>query len=299
MYFDFMRDHLDTKGFVVVRNLLTVEEVQYYIEKLENLSGITRPKSSISAKGFSLGKRGITNSWALTDGVTKSPDFWSLIVHERLVSIIRTLLGSDIKFLQHTDLHVGLSTISWHRDNVNRTFGEGPDWDESDAPYQILRAGIYLQSFEESQFRLGFIPGSHRHQGAVSFRHKLSEANLKWMGALSTMFTNLQTWAADAEWVATQPGDCIIFDPRTIHSGSSISGSNFSMFVTYGIENNHFYNHQNYYRFVRDELRYETPDPELVQHLEANGLYQLETPMYDDIEGTWKPVSVMKNMVSK
>ena len=299
MYFDFMREHLDTKGYVVVRNLLTPDEVQYYTEKLENLSGISRKDRSMVSKGIGLGKRGLSKSWSLTDGVTKSPDFWQLIIHKRLVSIVRTLLGSDIRFLQHTDLHVGFSAISWHRDNVNRSFGVGSDWDDSDADYRIVRSGIYLQSYEESQFKLGFIPGSHRQQEVVSFKRKLSEANLKWMGALSYMFTNLQMWAADAEWVATQPGDCIIFDPRTIHSGSAIVGPKYSMFLAYGIENKHFYNHQNYYRFVRDELNYQAPDPELVRILWENSLFQLETPLYDDIEGAWKPVSLMKNMVSR
>ena len=47
--------------------------------------------------------------------------------------------------------------MSWHRDNVNRTYGVGLDWDEARHPYQIVRVGIYLQRYEESQSRLGFI----------------------------------------------------------------------------------------------------------------------------------------------
>ena len=34
--------------------------------------------------------------------------------------------------------------MSWHRDNVNRTYGVGSDWDEARHPYQIVRVGIYL-----------------------------------------------------------------------------------------------------------------------------------------------------------
>ena len=47
--------------------------------------------------------------------------------------------------------------MSWHRDNVNRTYGVGSDWDEARHPYQIVRVDIYLQRYEESQSRLGFI----------------------------------------------------------------------------------------------------------------------------------------------
>ena len=34
--------------------------------------------------------------------------------------------------------------MSWHRDNVNRTYGVGSDWDEARHSYQIVRVGIYL-----------------------------------------------------------------------------------------------------------------------------------------------------------
>lgn len=292
-----MQQQLDEKGYVVVRNLLTDDEVRHYVQKLEIRSGITR--GAMRGKAHGMGKRGLSQSWSLTDGVTKSADFWPLITHPKLVETVRGLLGDDVKYLQHSDLHVGFSAISWHRDSVNRTFGVGPEWDETADPYRIVRVGVYLQSYEESHFALGFIPGTHRRAEHVSWRHKLSEANLKWMGALSYLFTDLQMWAADAEWIRTEPGDCIIFDPRTQHSGSSIIGPKYSMFVAYGMENSHFYNHQNYYRNVRMELNYQPMSEALISLLQEHDLYQSQTPLYNEIAGAWTPSSLMKNIVAR
>ncbi len=294
-----MRRDLRDKGFVVIRGLLTQEEVGYFTGKLEALSGISRQVMAASNKGGKLGQRGLENSWSTPDGVTKNPDFWPLITHERLVTAVRGLLGEGTRFLQHTDLHVGFSAISWHRDNVNRDFGKGPDWDERDAPYRLLRVGIYLQSYAESGFRLGFIPGTHRPLPQITLGRRLQEARLKWVGAMSYLFVRLQEWASQAEWVATEPGDCLIFDPRILHSGSYITGPKFSMFLAYGIENRHFYNHVNYYRRMRQELGYDDLSPALAEKLQTADLLPGPVPVYDHVEGAWSPPPLVKRLVKR
>jgi ectoine hydroxylase-related dioxygenase (phytanoyl-CoA dioxygenase family) len=297
--YDAMRQMLATKGYTVLKGLLTADEAQSYIDKLEAMSGFRRSDYPQTANKKGLSKRGLSTSWYQPDGVTKNLDFWPLIFNEQLLATVRAIVNPDVRYLQHSDLHVGFSAISWHRDSINRHYGVGPDWNESDAPYKLVRVGIYLQTYAESRFRLGFIPGSHRFNGVVTRGQKLTEAKLKWLGALSYMFTSVQMWAANAEWIATEPGDCIIFDPRTIHSGSAIIGPKYSMFLAYGLENRHFYNHQNYYRHVRPELGYkEMPSP-LVAQLMTNGLYQDQSPVYNEIDGAWTPMPLMKNIVAQ
>lgn len=292
-----LKAQLQQDGFVVIKGLLTPEEVQHYISRMEALSGIRYGRHDSARRR--MGKRGLEQSWYLPDGVTKMRDFWPLITDERLVTAVRQLLGSDIKFLQHTDLHVGFSAISWHRDSVCRTLGQGPDWDESEAPYHLVRVGIYLQTYEESHFRLGFVPGSHRPVDKVTARHKLNETKLKWLGALSYVFVRFQEWASNATWIATEPGDCVIFDPRAIHSGSYITGPKYSIFVGYGVENQHFSNHQNYYRHIRTELNYQEPDPELVAQLRSADLYPENVVSTDQIEDAWVPMSLMRKLVDQ
>ncbi|MFZ1399046.1 MAG: phytanoyl-CoA dioxygenase family protein [Candidatus Promineifilaceae bacterium] len=289
------KQELREKGFVVMRGLLTSEEVQHYKAKMEALSGIQR---SQMRKTHKLGQRGLDSSWSEPDGVTKHADFWPLITHKGVGTAVHHLLGENIRFLQHTDLHVGFSAISWHRDNVNRTFGTGPDWHEEAEPYQILRIGLYLQSYAESGFRLGFIPGSHRPEFPISLRRKLQERKLQMIGAMSYLFVKLQEWASQAEWVATEPGDAILFDPRILHSGSYITGPKYSIFLAFGRENNHFYNHLNYYRRVRPELKYGDMAPELAHLLKNHNLLPESAPVYDQIQDAWTPPALMRRVVA-
>lgn len=293
-----LKVQLQQDGFVVIKNLLTSDEVEHYITRMEALSGFAYDHDEKSRGG--MGKRGLDQSWSLPDGVTKMRDFWPLITDERLVTAVSQLLNPNIKFLQHTDLHVGFSAISWHRDNVCRTFGKGPDWDERQESYQLVRVAIYLQTYAESHFRLGFIPGSHRPPtGKVTWQQKLKEAKLNSLGALSYLSIRFQEKAANATWIATEPGDCLIFDPRAIHSGSYIIGPKYSMFLAYGVENSHFSNHQNYYRYVRPELNYQAPEPELVERLRAANLYPEHVISTDQIEDAWVPPALMRKLVAQ
>jgi ectoine hydroxylase-related dioxygenase (phytanoyl-CoA dioxygenase family) len=295
-----MKQELDRQGYTVVRGLLTPEEVDYYIGRMEALSGITRAgmQGGEEWKGSGRGSGG--SSWTLPDGVAKSRDFWPIIFNERLLEIVRNIVDPDVRFLQHNDIHVGFSAISWHRDSVNREYGVGPDWDETDTPYKLVRCGIYLQTFAESNSRLGFIPGSHKPPvGSVSRSTKFNERKLKWLGAANYLSPKIQMAASSADWIPTEPGDCVIFDPRTIHSGSYITGPKYSVFVAYGVENKHFFNHYNYYRNIRSELGYADLDEEFVQMLKDQDLYPELTPTLDYVEGAWVPSSIVKSLYAR
>jgi ectoine hydroxylase-related dioxygenase (phytanoyl-CoA dioxygenase family) len=291
-----LQSQLAQDGFVVIKNLLSQEEASHYIRQMEALSGIHYERESNPSRN-SLGERGLDKSWYLPDGVSKTADFWPLIFNESLLATVRSLLGEDIRYLQHSDLHVGFSAISWHRDNVCRSFNHGPDWDEADAPYKLLRVGIYLQTYAESHFRLGFIPGSHQPQPVFSNGRKLQEARLKWLGAFSYLSVSFQEWASNAVWIATEPGDCIIFDPRILHSGSYIIGPKYSMFLAYGLPNKHFYNHLNYYQHLRSELGYQNMPPQLVSQLQQAGLFAEDAPEFSQITDAWIPPSFMRRLM--
>ena len=295
-----MKQELNDRGYTVVRGLLTPEEVDYYIGRMESLSGITRAgmQGKEEWKGSGRGSGG--SSWTLPDGVVKARDFWPIAVNERLVDTVRNIIHPDVRFLQHNDIHVGFSAISWHRDSVNREYGVGPDWDESQEPYRLVRCAIYLQTFAESNSRLGLIPGSHKPPvGPVTRATRLNERKLKWLGAANYLSPRVQMAASNADWIATEPGDCIIFDPRAIHSGSYITGPKYSVFVAYGLENKHFFNHYNYYRNVRSELGYGEMDPEFIQLLRDKGLYPELTPTYDHVDGAWVPSGLVKSLYAR
>ena len=142
------------------------------------------------------------------------------------------MLGEDIFFLQHNDLHVGFSSFAWHRDSVCRQYDVGPDWDETKEPYQLARVGIYLQD-ESSEFRLGLIKGTHRpelHMGTPDIR-KL-ERGLSNINSVINTITGNNLLPNRVEWIATKPGDAIIFDPRVVHTGSDFKKVKYAFFCS-------------------------------------------------------------------
>lgn len=266
-----MLDDFRKNGFTTLRSLFEPQEVGFYKKELEALSAGRKEK------------------WTLPDGVAQHPTFWNVIFNEKILAAVRSLLGGEVKFLQHNDLHVGFSSFTWHRDSVCRSFGKGPDWEESVEPYQLVRVGIYLQD-GAGGFRLGMVPGSHRPDRYLptALRQDL-EQKMSGMAKALTLLGADDPLDEHADWIATEPGDCVIFDPRTVHTGSDFQGTKYSFFVAYGIENQHFWNHYNYYRHLRYDLGYRSLHPDLVAKLRAAGLYAEETVAAEPIAGAWLP----------
>jgi hypothetical protein len=266
-------------GFAVVRGLLAASDIAFYIDRLKALAGAKE-------------------RWTQPDGVNRNPDFWPIILNERLIATVRGILGHGVRYLPHNDLHRGFSSFSWHRDSVNRDAGKGPDWDESREPYRLARVGIYLQRFDESGFKIGFVKGSHRHPAQTGDAHRRVRRRT---GTLANVFSGLSgvdLVGADAEWVATDPGDCVIFDPRILHTGSRFHGPKYSVFVAYGIENSHFFRHRHYYMKLRTDLDYSTIAPALADRLRADDLlaHERRDPVADRDDARVSAVTGITNI---
>jgi ectoine hydroxylase-related dioxygenase (phytanoyl-CoA dioxygenase family) len=264
------RDELRERGFVVLRGLLGADEVEHAVRRLEALSGRTRASFAVSDGRAARG--GLVGAWTRPDGVSQERAFWPLATKPALVAEVRRLLGDGVCYLQHSDLHVGFSAVTWHRDCVNRRFGVGPDWDEGAEPYRILRVGIYLQSFAESRFALRLVPGSHRAE-PPSPATRRRERRYGLVAQAVSLLTGDDFLPEHATAVTTEPGDAILFDPRLLHAGSPIGGPKYSVFLAYGVPGAHFARHAAYYRHGRAELGYRDLEPELVARLRSAGLY--------------------------
>ena len=261
-------------GYVVVKNLLSPEEVTDYKTQLQQVSGLT--------------DKDCDRSWQCPDGVAKNPQFWSLIWHPILLEKIREILGNSARFTQHSDLHVHRKGAGWHRDSAHRTYGVGSDWDESHEQYRVARVAIYLQSYAESGSSLIFIPGSHRYEVPLSpIERKLWRGffKLKKLGSkngsspydfqVQFRTTPSQTFIQPPTQpvsISTEPGDCFIFDPRIIHTGSPIHGQKYAIFLSYGVENSHSRNHRRYYLQEREDLDYQEFQPDLKEKLKSKNL---------------------------
>lgn len=256
-----LRHQFDKDGFFVIPGLLTAGEVADFKSKMQQHSGLTDADFD-EAKA----RRG---GWFMPDGVTRTEDFWPLIFNERLVSAIRDSVGPDARYTQHSDLHVHHGTVGWHRDSANREFGVGPDWDESREPYRIARVAIYLQPYGASGSKLGVLPGTqHRESRVLRTELGLHERlRAKRPDRLPPVLS------ARTRWIPTEPGDCVIFNQRILHSGSHIHGPKYAIFLSYGADNHHSRNHRRYYIEKRSELGYGDYPQALAERLRQQDLY--------------------------
>jgi hypothetical protein len=306
-----VKKEFEERGYLVIRRLFSPEDAAYYRAEIQKLSGIGDED---------YGKKVFT----CPDGITQNRPFWPLIYGERLVETVRTLLGPTVRYTQHSDLHAHVASPApdhrwiggWHRDSACRDFNIGPDWDESLAPYRIIRVAIYLQTYAESHSSLGVVPGSHR------FEQKLSgNAHRFWTCVLGAEYRIKRTlwrmglreepyyyhpwfqhWTrpprwpilsrpTDPVWIKTEPGDCIIFSQRLYHSASAITGPKYALYLSYSTNDEHARNHLRYYRYLRKDLNYGPIDPELADILKQHDLY-MEVPEPATIAGAtvaWGP----------
>ncbi len=299
-----LRRQFEERGYVLIRGLLSPEESTHYRAEIQKLSGIG--DTDFPEKLF-----------ACADGVSTNRQFWPLIDHPKLMPVIREMLGPMARYTQHSDLHAHRGGVGWHRDSACRTFGVGPDWDESKDPYQVARVAIYLQSYAESHSSLGVIPGSHRYEQGVWGRERavwrrliaLRERALSAWGKLTRgeglphemrlhsfpdklIRTRPRTgklpWPPPTNpvWIRTEPGDCVVFNQRLYHSASPLIGPKYAVFLSYATENTHGRNHIAYYRHIRKDLRYGPLDPELAETLKANDLF-IDVPDVRELEGAY------------
>ena len=263
----------DQKGYVLIPELVPEAAREAAVKNLDALSERQR------------GMYG----WTIPDGLTQTECFWPLIFNERLLAVVRALIGDDIRFLQHNDLHVNFSSYNWHRDSVCRTLSEGPDWDETE-PYRIVRVGLYLQPRNAAAFQLGLLPGTHRLPSRPHGQSRQRLENMtRTMNFLRRMVSGSNPSPGEAEWLGPANGDAVIFDPRVIHTGSRAAGCKYSVFLAYGIPNTHYFNHAIYYRFLRPELGYQAVPVPLVAQLKEAGLYEEVAHTCRNISGATIP----------
>ncbi|HET9315011.1 MAG TPA: phytanoyl-CoA dioxygenase family protein [Vicinamibacteria bacterium] len=275
-----MLEQFRRDGFVVVPRLLESAEVEEWTVRLETLSGLRRGDFGRRAVAGPK-RRGLVGAWTMPEGVSRTRDFWPIVLHDRLVAAVRQLFGPGASFLRHTDLHVGFSAPGWRRESASRTFREGPDWDESAEPYRIARAAIVLHSTDESACRLGVVPGTHRPGPVTTERRRIESANT-WAGRLCGLFREDPT-DASALWLRLRPGDCVLLDPRLLRAGTPLDGPKYSLSLAYGAPNRHFHRHRACHHH-RPGLAGHDLDPELAGLLRGAGLYAREITA-DSLDG--------------
>ena len=263
------RDKFARDGYFILHNLLSIEAVEKYkliINKLFNFSN----KDLLMAD--------VIKTYALADGVTKNSGFWPLIINDYLTGFVSELLRGDIKYTQHSDIHLNLGGGRYHRDGRCREFGIGSDWDEHDEPYSLVRIGFYLSDFKDTKSSVILLPGSHKKESMITryeyiFWNKLRSFFRKF-GANNWLPHIFLTSRKVVH--KSKAGDCVIFDQRLLHAGGCLLKTKkpkYAIFTSYGLNNYHSYNHVDYYYNERNDLDYlESLPKDLHDKLKSHGL---------------------------
>ena len=231
-------------GFSVIRNLISSNESKKL--RLEINKVFQLPKNEVSQSQLK------SKTYTCPDGVTKFDAFWKIIFNNKLLNAVKNILGDEIRYTQHSDLHINLGAGNYHRDNAYREFNNGPDWNLNEAEYKIVRVAIYLSDYNNSGSSLIVLPGTHKKESrthAIELKFWRYVRNYLRKKNIASKLPHL-FFSNKKVLIKTKPGDCIIFDQRLIHAGGIIKGNNpkYSIFLSYGAPNIHSYNHHNFYR---------------------------------------------------
>lgn len=108
----------------------------------------------------------------------------------RVLSKVEAILGARPVYYGDSSCSIDGRSRGFHKDNADRHDPKAPDWR---GPYPVLRVGLYLQDYRRASGGIKFRKGSH---DVCSDR------------------------VGRVVYMGTQPGDLVIWNQRTSHSGN-------------------------------------------------------------------------------
>ncbi len=231
------KQRFEKDGYITIKNVFTLEEVRHIREEVYKQYEIDKQKKL----DFQLPKLPTKAKYAKGDLLSKEL-LHHVLLDDRILEIARTLLDNDnLIYFGDSSYQIGTGLRGFHRDNIDRTNLDGPDWEGT---YTLLRIGIYCQDHKKYSGGLKVKRGSHKN--------------------------------VDGEpmFVDSEIGDVVIWNLKTIHSGNavrlkffpnfSINGSGrenlvpsflkkdeeqerISLFMTYALKSNHLDRYINEY----------------------------------------------------
>ena len=264
------KEQLFKYGYCIVRNLLNNKEVERAVSMLNKMYEKNGKKINSDVYNYS--------------------EFWEFFASDRLLNIIRNLLGPEIFYL-HTfftrrENEKDINEYSWHRDNACRRFGKGPDWDKNE-PYNVLTFIIYLTPSNITGSGINLIPLSHKRRYTLSNIFRVLHYKTKHIFLLKNIRKIVPRFLGVN--IKTDPGDCIIFLANLFHSAIPTRTLRKAMLFQYGIDNKHSKNFVNYYihhrKQIEYEIKYKDKINEFFNFLKSKNIFYPIPKTKDEIKG--------------
>lgn len=169
--------------------------------------------SSAEIRGF---RRKAREGRSWRGDLLSNPWFCDLVLDHRILEIAHALLGDTPVYFGDSAVAFGPRPRQYHKDNVDRDDGEGPDWK---GEYPLIQFGLYLQDYLHYSGGLCVRVGSHNRAS-----HEGQEA-----------------------YVASAQGDVVVWNLRSSHTGmgtnpanpSPSPGERIALFMTFGLPSQH------------------------------------------------------------
>lgn len=185
-----LKQELDENGYVVIKNAFTPDE----IEKIRAGVLAALNKRSQSAQGViseQTAREGIFHSLPELLSIPELESFNHVVLEPRIVKLINQLLDGQVCYFGDSVAQVGTGTRGFHKDNVDRSNQNGPDWQSN---YDVVRLGIYTQD-------------THSYSGGMQLRAKSHLTANRFKGRPMNM--------------RLKKGDLLIWKLTTTHSGNT------------------------------------------------------------------------------
>lgn len=191
-------------GFVIAKNVFTEEEVRFFRE--------VSLKYFAQGGGFPDSTGRAKPDWIKEEKLSLLYEKWQ---SKNLESIIGSLIGENVQFIGHNDLHINRNA-GWHKDRLNneaRKFELNSPWETVDGQtMKIYKVNFYMQSHINDHDGLTAIRGSHKTE------------NIDTTGKLVQLCPAI--------------GDVVIFDQRITHMGRWSGGyDRLLLCMGYGVDN--------------------------------------------------------------
>tara|TARA_B100001057_G_scaffold340732_1_gene341538 strand:+ start:422 stop:1285 length:864 start_codon:yes stop_codon:yes gene_type:complete len=184
-------------------------------------------------------------------------ELWEFINHEKMLKVIRNLLGDKIFYMHDAGIlasSTNITSTTWHRDNPCRKTGIGPDWN-SNEKYNVVSSAVYLT---DSNSTLNVIKKSHLKKYKYSISNMLRVIQLQLRKVKKFLFLKNFIESLIGEHVKYGAGDLVIFYTTLYHTGFVLDAENSyreGIIARYSGEGNHGKNFLNYEMNYRDGLQ--------------------------------------------